>query len=126
MALPPYAEMLHFRPKSSGGGEIKVRIKTTGETGKYQRKMNLLSRKHTKSAELELWLNRDANLGKALPRCSALAGFCSVQFENQNGTTSSFCSRYHDFLAQRKTGFSQLLKFAFALCTTCTHFDQVV
>ena len=117
MALPPYAEMLHFRPKSSGGGEIKVGIKTAGETGKYPRKMNLLSRKHTKSAELELWLNRDANLGKALPRCSALEELCSVQFENQNGTTSSFCSRYHDFLAHRKTGFSQLLKFAFALCT---------
>ena len=72
MALPPYAEMLHFRPKSSGGGEIKVGIKTAGETGKYQRKMNLLSRKHTKSAELQLWLNTDANMGKASPRCSAI------------------------------------------------------
>ena len=92
-------------------------IKTAGETGKYQRKMNLLSRKHTKSAELQLWLNRDANLGKASPRCSALAELCSVQFENQNGTTSSFCSCYHNSLSKKNRIFS-----TFEVCICTLHF----
>ena len=92
-------------------------IKTAGETGKYQRKMNLLSRKHTKSAELQLWLNRDANLGKALPRFSALAELCSVQFENQNGTTSSFCSCYHNSLSKKNRIFS-----TFEVCICTLHF----
>ena len=92
-------------------------IKTAGETGKYQRKMNLLSRKHTKGAELQLWLNGDANLGKASPRCSALAELCSVQFENQNGTTSSFCSCYHNSWSKKNRIFS-----TFEVCICTLHF----
>ena len=59
-----------------------------------------------------------ANLGKAFLRCTVLAAPCNSQ--TRMAQLFPLPTRIS---CKRKTRFSPLLKFAFALCTTCNHFD---
>ena len=125
--------------KASGGEGYKTGNKgRAGKTGKYQRKngstiCTSVAKGHRKYERTQSWcctmqipLLYDANLGKAFPRCTALAPAPPASPCNSQTRMAQLFPRATRISCQRKTGFSPLLKFAFALCITCKHFDRTV
>ena len=126
MALPPYAEMLHFRPKSSGGRGNKSGNKNCRRNREISTENeSFVMKTHKERRAVVGDCSYGCKLGKSFAEMFRLrAGCppppsnpCSVQFENQNGTTSSFCSRCHDFLAKKSRIFS-----TFEVCICTLHF----
>ena len=128
MALPPYAEMLHFRPKSSGGRGNKSGNKNCRRNREISTENESFVMKTHKERGATVMVEQGCELGKSFAEIFCIGGDLFSAIWKPEWHNFLLLLLLPQFLVKEKQDFLNFwsLHLHFALCSTCTHFDQVV